>query len=225
MGLWAKLSDVLRADLNDLLDKASDPIKQLNLMIEDMKDFRGKQAAEIGKAVAALKMVESDLAAAAEAVVRWDHRAERAARAGNDANAKVALKEQIQQEGLVKTLEAALGQHRRNVETLKLDLASLDQKIDELESKRAVVEVRVRTAEAQKGLHGPISSRGHAPNAGEVLDRVEGQVRRKEAEAAAAQEVAGLQHPVSAEEQFTAADTDDEVERRLAALKAAKETK
>ncbi len=225
MGLWTKLSDVLRADINDMLDKASDPVKQLNLMISDMHDFRGKQAVAIGQAVVALKMVQGDLAVAKEAVARWGRRAAQAAKDGNDALAKTALKEQIQQEGLETTLQAAVEQHTKNVEALKLDLASLDQKIEELESKRHVVMVRVRTAQASRDIHGPISAHGRAPNADEVLARVEGQVRHVEAEADAAQETAGLQHPANAEEQFAAADTNDEVERRLAALKAPKETK
>lgn len=218
MGLWVKLSDVLRADLNALLDKATDPMKQLNLMIADMHDFRQNQAQNIGNAMVALSRTKADLSEANLVVVRWGKRAESATKHGNDSDARSALTQQIEQEKLVKTLEAAVNEQQMNIENLKTDLASLDRKIEEVESKRSVVEVRVRTAEAQIGIHGPISSHGRAPNINEVLDRVENSVRQKEAGAAVAGEVADLA-PQSAEERFSASETGDEVERRLAALK------
>ncbi len=222
MGIFKKIEDVFRVNLNDLLDKATNPIKELNLMLEDLKDFRVKQVKNISGAVAALKMVEADLAETKESVSRWQKRAERYAGENNDELAKKALKQQVQLEKLAATLESAVKTNTETVEKLKTDLTVLDEKVSYLESQRSVIEVRVRTAKATKSIHGPISGHGGAPRTDEILDRVDNKVKRMEAEASASEEIADLAVPENAEKRFGKEELDDEVEQRLAALKAKK---
>ncbi len=219
MGIFKKMEDVFRANLNDLLDKATDPMKMLNLMIEDLKDFRQQRVVSIGEVVTAMKVVEADLNDAKASVASWTKRAEKAA---NDADVKIALKHQIQQEGLVKILETALKENQEMIAKLKEDLKQLDEKADWLESQRSIVEVRVKTAKARKGMHGPISKHGDAPNVDGILDRVGEKVKKLEAEADAAEEIEDLQKPERAEDRFKEEELDDEVEQRLADLKAKK---
>ncbi len=220
MSIWTKLEEALRANINDLLDRATDPIKQLNLMIDDLKDFRAQQVGRIGKAIAGAKMVEAGLNEAKESVSRWGRRAKEAK---DDAKAKQSLKQQIQLEKLVATLKVAAKNGQEEVEQLKTELAQLDDKIEYLESQRAIVEVRARTAEAQKAIHGPISGHANAPRADEILDRVDTKIKRMEAEAAGAEEAAKLSAPQTAEGRFGKEELDAEVEKRLADLKAKKE--
>jgi phage shock protein A len=222
MGIWKKLEDALRANINDLLDRAVDPVKELNLMIDDLRDFRGKQVISIVAAIASIKIIKADLNETKESVARWAIRAKNCAMRQDEAGAKMALKQQIQQEKLADKLADALQTSEKQVEGLKADLAQLDDKIQYLESQRAIVRVRVSTAQAQKSIHGPISGHGSGPRADEILDRVEGKVRKMEAEAGAASEIADLAHSQTVEERFGESELDEEVEKRLAALKEAK---
>lgn len=221
MGIWKKLEDVLRANVNDILDKASDPVKELGLRITDARDFRAKQVAIIGEAIMALKMIEDDLKQAESSVSYWTRKAADKA-SKDDGVAKAALKQLIQQEKLAAGLKKSLEENGKVVEARKMELTQLDEKIAYLESQRHVVEVRVRTAQAGKGIHAPISAHG-GPSVDEILGRVEDKVRRLEAEAGAAAEVAEIAQPQTAEGRFKEEELDEEVEKRLADLKAKKE--
>lgn len=221
MGMIFKhLTDVLRANLNDLVSKAEDPKKQLELMLDDMHYFRAAQVQSIGLAISAESRVKQDLARAKAALELTNNRVTTYHGRGDEANTRVALGQQVVDEKLVQGLEAAFAKSEQSVEGLKQDLHRLDGQIAELESKKSVLIARTQIAQAR--LHGssPISSHGAAPRASEVLARAEDQVSGLEADADAASQVAAFATPKTPEEELAEADRNAEVEARLARLNA-----
>lgn len=215
MSLFSKMSDVFRANFNDLLDNATDPMKQLHLMLEDMRVFRRQQATRIGQAMGSQKQVAADLNKAVADQARWEAKAKLFASTGKDDAAKDAIKHQMRAEALVQTLTTANTTAEQSVATLQNDLKALDERIDELESKRSVYDVRQRTAEATKGIHDALSAAPGAPYSPEVEDRVEQALRRKEGEAEAAVATESLLTPAPEREEQNA-----EIEARLQQMKA-----
>ncbi len=222
MGIWKKAEDALRANINDLLDQATDPVKELKLMIEDMDDFRMKQFAKVREAIKESKILGADLDEANDSLGRWTKRAKQETEKGNDANAKIALTSQITQEKAVARLKTAVEDSKKGIEKLETELRQLDDRIEYLKSQQDIVKTRVKIAKAEISIHGKISSHGNAPKADEILDRVDDKVKEMEAGAKADEEVAELARPKTAEERFSESELDDEVEKRLAALKAEK---
>ncbi len=218
MKLWQKFEDAVRANINDLLDRSTDPVKELNLMVEDMHTFRDQRVRAVGDAVQALKRTEADLADANAGVARWGDRAQRAK---TDEEKRSDLRQQIQQENLAKTLQAAVDQGNQKVSTLEGEIAQLDEKLQELESQKSIVAVRVRTAQAQRDMHtASTSSHGRTVDPSDVLRRVDDEVKDIEAQASGADEVERLNQNASPEARASASDLDDEVERRLASMRA-----
>ena len=58
MGVFARLSDLLKANINDLIDKAEDPEKMVKQIILDMNKELNKAIQNLGKAKASEKIAE-----------------------------------------------------------------------------------------------------------------------------------------------------------------------
>lgn len=222
MSLFSKMADLFEAKLNHLLDNASDPVETYNLMLHRAEEFRTAQLEAIGKAVTAEERLKADLDEARWNVERDGKRAAGWAEKKNDEMAKAALRLQMTHEQQVAVLKPAYDAQVTAVNGLQADLATLDAKIEELHGLKSVVEARVTAARAQKAIRGPIDQSKRGPNMEAIRHRVDEQVRDLEAQARASARVAGLVVPQTDEAKLEAGDRDEELERRLAALKAGK---
>ena len=75
MGIFSRLSDILKANINDMLDKAEDPEKLVKQIIVDMQKELTKSTQALGKAVASERMVEKQYRNACAVSASWERRA------------------------------------------------------------------------------------------------------------------------------------------------------
>ena len=229
--ILGRITQLTRANINALLDRAEDPEKMLNQLVRDytasISEARDAVAQTIGNLRLAEKAHDADVAEARD----WGNKALAASRkadqlrAGGDATgadkwdslAKIALTKQITAENEAKAAEPMIASQQQVVEQLKTGLQQMESKLGELHSKRDQLIARKKTAEAQVKVQGAIRSINVMDPTSE-LSRYEDQVRRVEAQAAGQMELAGS----SLESQFAeleASSAQMEAEARLAALK------
>ena len=105
MGIFSRLAQLIKSNLNDLISKSEDPEKMLNQVVLEMNtqliEAKKQVASSIADEKRLAKQVEQEQANAAE----WERRAMMALRAGNEELAKEALNRKKEREQLVATIQ------------------------------------------------------------------------------------------------------------------------
>lgn len=229
--ILGRVSQLIRANLNELLDNAEDPEKMLDQMIRDFTDNIAEAEEAVAQTIGNLRMLEDDRKEAAESATDWGAKATAASRkadelraAGSTADAdrfdglaKIALKRQISFEEQVRTMDGQIAQQSELVAKLKDGLNQMRLKREEMVTKRDELVARAKMAQAQTQVTTAMKSVNITDPTSE-LSRFEERIRREEAQARGMTEVAMS----SLDSQFEAIEADEmdlEVEARLAALK------
>jgi phage shock protein A len=229
--ILGRIGQLLRANINSLLDSAEDPEKMLDLLVRDFTNNIAEAEEAVAQTIGNLRLVEDDAKEARSASSEWGDKAAAASRRadqlrseGNTAEAdrfdelaKIALRRQLSYEGQASTLETQATQQAELAEKLKDGLNKLRAKREELVQKRDELVSRAKMAQAQEQVQVSLQSVSALDPTSEIA-RFEERIRRQEAMVRGREEVAAS----SLEEQFASLDQDEdevEVETRLAQLK------
>jgi phage shock protein A len=231
--ILGRVSQLVRANINELLDQAEDPEKMLDQMIRDFTNNISEAEDAVAQTIGNLRLLEDDDREAHEAAQEWGVKAQAASRkademrtAGNAADAdrfdglaRVALKRQISFEEQIKSFEPQIAQQTELVARLKDGLNQMRGKREDLVQKRDELVARAKMANAQSQVTSALKSVSITDPTSEI-SRFEERIRREEAKSRGMAEVAAS----SIDEQFASLDDqadDAEVESRLQALKGA----
>src|SRR5215213_7867100 len=91
-GIMDRLSRLIRANVNDLIDNAEDPEKMINQILRDMESAIPQARLQVQEMIAQEKLVEADRNEAQKMALEWGRKAERAVAAGKDDLAREALR-------------------------------------------------------------------------------------------------------------------------------------
>ncbi len=91
MGFFGRMKDGIKSKANAAIDKAIDPAKEIDLMIEGLEDQRKKALAELVSYKATAKQMEQAQKAQEDKAAVWEQRAMTAVKAGDDDSAREAL--------------------------------------------------------------------------------------------------------------------------------------
>lgn len=230
--ILGRIGQLVRANINALLDSAEDPEKMLDQLVRDFTNNIAEAEEAVAQTIGNLRMVEDDAREAREAVDEWGGKAKAASRradtlraAGNTAEAdtfdnlaKVALRRQIGYESQATTLETQAAGQTELADKLKDGLNKLRARREELVQKRNELVSRAKMAQAQGQVQAAMKSASIMDPTSE-LNRFEERVKRQEAQVRGMEEVAAS----SLDQQFASLEADEderEVEARLAGLKA-----
>lgn len=230
--ILGRISQLAKANINALLDRAEDPEKMLDQLVTDFTNSIADAEEAVAQTIANTRMAEQDLQIDKEAVEEWGRKAAAASRkadelraAGDaagaekfDSLAKVALTRQIGFEREVKEAEPRIAQQNATVQQLKDGLTVMRTKLEDLKNRRSQLVARARAAEAQAQVQESMSSIDVMDPTSE-LSRFEDRIRNQEAMVQGRSEA----RATTLEDQFAELEEsgdEAEVEARLAALKA-----
>src|SRR5580698_1611998 len=189
MGIFSRLAQLIKSNLNDLISRSEDPEKMLNQVVLDMNnqlvEAKKQVAASIADEKRLAKQFEQETANSQE----WERRAMMALRAGNEALAKEALARKREYDELAATLKDQWTKQKTAVEQLKKALRLLNDKIEEAKRKRNVLIARKKRAEAQRAIQETMSGL-RDQSAFETFDRMSQKIDQIEAEAEAESDLA-----------------------------------
>ena len=191
MSLFQRITDLVRANLGELVSRAEDPEKVLTQAVEDMQRQLGEAKKRVALALADEKRLEKQVEAERARVAEWEQKAMTAIRGGRDDLAMQALAKRKEAEAAATQLGAQRDEQHRAVDELKQALVALAAKIDEAQRERALLMARIKRAEAQKTIAETLSM-ANDRSAFETFARMAEKVDRIEAEAGARLEVAAL---------------------------------
>jgi phage shock protein A len=215
MGLLERVSTLIRANLNDMIDRAEDPEKMIKQVILDMENQYLQVKTQVAVSIADQHMLEKKLHEQEDTAKDWMRKAEIAVDKGQDDLARAALDRFQTGQRLSQSFQEQVNDQKMQVETLKTALFKLEQKLDEAKSKREVLLARHRRSIAlDRAAKAQVAMGDDSKSAS--FDRIKERVHHTEATATA--EVELLNDDVA--EKLNRLDRDTEVERLLNDLKA-----
>ncbi|MGF3055757.1 PspA/IM30 family protein [Microbacterium sp. YY-01] len=229
--IFGRISTLMRANINALLDSAEDPQKMLDQLVRDYTNNIADAESAIAETIGNLRLLERDHQEDVQAAAEWGRKAIAASTKadelrglGNTADAdkfdnlaKIALQRQIGSEREASSAQPQIAAQTEIVDKLKSGLNGMKQKLEELKSKRSELLARAKVAEAQNRVQDAVKSINVLDPTSEI-GRFEDKIRRQEALAQGKAEIAAS----TLDAQFESLDDMgelSEVELRLAALK------
>ncbi len=189
MGFFARLAQLIKSNLNDLISKSEDPEKMLNQVILDMNTQLVEAKKQVAVAIADEKRLEKQFKNEFAVAEEWKRKAMMAVRAGDDALAKEALMRRKEHETLAAQYKEQWDKQASATNALKTALRALNGKIEEAKRKKNVLIARKRRAEAMKSIQETMSGLSDQ-SAFETFDRMSQKIDQMEAEAEAGAEIA-----------------------------------
>ena len=219
MGLFDRLSALLRSNINDLISRAENPEKMLNQLIVDMKTQLAKAKQQVASAIADEKKLQADAETMKKQAEDWERRAMLAVQEGRDDMAKQALARYNEHLQSAQQLHETWLRHKAETDALKLSLRQLNDKIEEAKRKKNILVARAKRAEAQQRIQQTMSGMSDK-SAFESFERMAEKIEASERRAIAAAE---LNEEVSGDRllsQFEALEYKGSSDQQLLELKA-----
>lgn len=223
MGIFQRLSDLLKSNINDLIDKAEDPEKMVKQIILDMQKELNKSTQALGKAVASERMAEKQYQNSQQISVDWESKAKAALAAGNTELAKKALAKKVKADEDTASYKEMYETISKQTADIKEQVETLKSKLDEAKSRQAMLIARSQMADTQKNLAKSVGG-FDASSSTEKFNRMEEKIIRKEAEADAFADISDSLNGVDKDnfdELQTNAKVDDELRRLMAEMNGA----
>ena len=211
--IFGRISTLLRANINSMLDSAEDPQKMLDQLVRDFTNNIADAESAIAETIGNLRLLERDNQEDVQAAADWGNKAIAASRKGDELRAagntvdadkfdnlaKIALQRQVSSENEAKATAPQIAAQSEVVEKLKDGLNGMKQKLEELKAKRAQLLARAKTAEAQNKVADAVKSIDVMDPTSD-LGRFEDKIRRQEALAAGRRRHILTPHSVVADE-------------------------
>ncbi|HMV32763.1 MAG: PspA/IM30 family protein [Gemmatimonadales bacterium] len=219
MGIFDRLSTLIRSNLNDLISRAENPEKMLNQLIADMKGQLAKAKQQVASAIADEKKLQADAEAMRKQAEDWERRAMLAVQEGRDDLAKQALLRYNEAMQGAQQLHETWVKHKAETENLKASLRGLNDKIEEAKRKKNILIARARRAEAQQRIQETMSGMSDK-SAFESFERMTEKIEQQERKAIAAAELQNEFEGDQLLQQFQALEYKGAPDQQLLELKA-----
>jgi phage shock protein A len=218
MGIFSRLAQLIRSNLNDLISRSEDPEKMLNQVVLDMNNQLVEAKKQVAASIADEKRLAKQYEQEAANGQEWERRAMMALRAGNEPLAKEGLARKREHEELAATYQEQWNKQKAAVDQLKKALRLLNDKIEEAKRKRNVLVARKKRAEAQRAIQETMSGL-RDQSAFETFDRMAQKIDQLEAEAEAESEIADEYTGDALASQFQQLERTHSADDDLVALK------
>jgi phage shock protein A len=215
MAVLERVATLVRANLNDLIDRAEDPEKMIKQVILDMENQLLQVKTQVAISMADQHLLQKKHADQEDRSAEWMKKAELAVDRQQDDLARAALERYQSFTKLAESYAQQVTDQRNQVDTLRRALDQLEQKLAEARAKSDVLIAQHRRARALgRATDAQLAIAGKGPAAG--FDRMQQKVMRGEAVSQAKSELVAD----DVDRRFDAMAKEDEVGRLLDALKA-----
>jgi phage shock protein A len=214
MALLERVSTLVRANLNDLIDKAEDPEKMIKQIILDMQNQLLQVKTQVAISIADQHLLEKKQKENDNAASEWVRKAELAVDRKQDDLARVALERSISYKELAESFAQQVSDQKVQVDNLKTALSKLDQKLAEAQNKCDMLIAQHRRARA---LGKASDARSNMVDSSKAagFDRMKRRVAHDEAVSEAKAELSGD----TMDDKFAALEKEDAIEKLLAEIK------
>lgn len=218
MGVLERLSTLIRANINDMLDQAEDPEIMLNQILRDMEGELQRARSQVAEMMAQERIFRDDLQAERDKARHMEERAVQYVTDGNDTLAREALKRKADADANAEVLQQQLNAQSEMVTRLRSQLDALQDKYQQAYDNRDAMIARHRRVKTQQQITNTASSLDVTDYTSD-LARMEQRIRMAEARTDAERQ---LQADADGQDIDTAFDTNErnaKIDDELEALK------
>ena len=219
MSLMERVATLIRANLNDLIDKAENPEKLIKQVILDMENQLLQVKTQVAIAIADQHLLEKKQKENEDKIAEWNRKAELAVNKNQDDLARAAIERSLQYKQLVTSFGQQVADQKLQVDTLKNALNKLQQKLEEARSKSDVLMAQHRRARTLVKAADAHAMTGNGSTEAS-FERMQRKVMRNEAIGQAKTEL--LAEEDNLEERLAKLEKEDEINRILQELKTRK---
>lgn len=188
-GTLSRIANIIRADVDDLLNRMEDPEKMSRLMMTEMENAVNDAVAAVADSIAGKRLLERRVKARRADAEAWDRTAERSVSRGDDDLARLALERKAEVEAEAEELGKALAEAENVTAQLERQCARLKVRLNEARARQRTLVARSRATRGFDSAAGT-SVRIHE----EAFERFDALCRRVDHDEAAAEvyeEIAG----------------------------------
>lgn len=215
MSIFNRISDILKANINDLLDRAENPEKMVKQIIIEMEEQVRDATEALGQAMASEKQAYAQLEKAKANSKEWENKAKAALGAGNEELARKALTSKVEVDKNVQALQVSYDGIASQTSELHSRVEVLRQKLEEARQRQNMLIARAKMAEATESVAAAVTDMDPS-SAFSKLEKMERKVESKEARAEAFAQMSG--ETVFAKDEFEELATSQAVDAELQRL-------
>lgn len=216
MALFKRVRDITAATVNDMLDKAEDPVKMINQFIRDMEEDIAEAEVSVAKQIAMEKRFKEQMDETAALVEKRQEQAVKALELGNEDLARKALQDKKDQQEKLDLYTSEYNKSKALADDLRQKLDQMKDEFGKMKNRREMLVARADSARVQKQINRAMGNFS-TDSASRGFARMEEKVAQLEAEAEASEE---LKSPSKSLDDELKKLDDPGVEDELAALKA-----
>lgn len=221
MGILDRFTDIIKANINDLLDKAEDPAKMIDQYMRDLTESLGEVKKETAGVMAEEARTKRLVDENATDIEKYEGLARKALSAGNedDARAFLAKKQELEAKG--SSLKEAYDAAHANAQKMREMHDKLVSDIEELNGRREAIKAKVAVAKTQSKVNELTSAADKAEGAMSAFNRMEAKADQMldQANAMAELNEAPVDSVAELEKKYASAGNDAAVDAELAKLK------
>ena len=219
MGIFNRIGDIIKSNVNDLIDRAEDPEKMVKQIIIDMQKELKKSTEALGKAKTSERLAKRQYENAVKVSDEWENKAKSALKAGNTELAKTALAKKVKADEDVANYKEMYESISAQADAIASQVDAVRAKLDEAKSRQAMLIARSQMADTKKNLAQSLGGIDSSSSS-EKFNRMEEKIIRKEAEADAFSYIAGTNTDNDDSDDFKKLETDSKVDAELQRLMA-----
>ncbi|OUO46613.1 phage shock protein A [Olsenella sp. An285] len=222
MGILDRFTTIVKANINELLEKAEDPAKMVDQYLVDLTESLAEVKRETAGVMAEEARTKRAADANAEEVSRMEDLAKKALQAGNEGDARIFLAKKQKLETTGAELTKAADSAKANADKMRQMHDKLVSDIEDLKSRRETIKAKMAVAKTQEKVAGFTSGADKAENAIEAFNRMEEKADRMldTADAMAELSTEPVDDAETLAEKYSGAANSAAVDDELARLKA-----
>lgn len=222
MAILGRFTDIIKANINDLLDKAEDPAKMIDQYLRDMTESLAEVKKEAAGVMAEETRARRMLDENKQDVEKYEGLAKKALQAGNEADARVFLSKKQQLAEKTASLQTTYDAAHTNAQKIREMHDKLVADIESLNSRREMIKAKVAVAKTQQKVNEVASSTDKTIGAMNAFSRMEAKADEMLDKANAMAELNSqpVDEAAELEKKYSANGSTSAVDDELARLKA-----
>lgn len=219
MGILSRFSEIMKSNINALLDRAEDPEKMADQMLRNTREQFAEVKAQTAAVMADAAKANRDAADCQADIARYQKAAENALISRNEGDAKKLIAQKQKLEEKYKALQQAADLANANADKMRQMYDKLASDIETLEARKDAIKAKTAAAKAQQSINRLVSGLPDTNSSLEAFDRMDAKAT-KQLDAAMAE--AQLNETSSSEdlaEKYSGSGSDVSVDSELEEMK------
>ena len=217
MGIFNRMSNMIKGKVNSTLDEMENPIELLDQKIKDIEEQLSKAKLNSAQVLGNVHEIEKKMNAAKNESVDYDSKVKLALSKNNEDLAKRALAKKVDADKKYESLVTTYNTSKAQADALKKNLRALEEELEKTRSYRDEAAARYSTAKASKKVNEVLANVETKTNSINI-DNIERKIAREEAMANGLGELKNLDNFDSEFEELGDVDLDAELEKYKSGL-------